>query len=46
MTNTLSPPLDIKHEQIDPTILEVIRKIDEIASKQCQELPEERNWQK
>lgn len=33
MTNTLSPPLEIKHDQIDPTILEVIRKIDEIARK-------------
>jgi predicted nucleotidyltransferase len=33
MTNTLSPPLEIKHDRIDPTILEVIRKIDEIAGK-------------
>jgi len=33
MTNTLSQPLDIKHDQIDPIILEVIRKIDEIASE-------------
>lgn len=31
MTNTLRPPLEIKHDRIDPTILEVIRKIDEIA---------------
>ena len=31
MTNTLSRPLEIKHDQIDPTVLEVIGKIDEIA---------------
>src|ERR1700730_42872 len=31
MTNTLSPPLEIKHDQIDPAILQVISKIDEIA---------------
>ena len=31
MTNTLSQPLEIKHDQIDPVILQVIRKIDEIA---------------
>jgi predicted nucleotidyltransferase len=29
----LSPPLEIKHDQIDPSVLEVIRKIDEIANK-------------
>ena len=33
MTNTLSPPLEIRHDQIDPTVLEVIRKIDDIAGK-------------
>ena len=33
MTNILRPPLEIKYDQIDPTILEVIRKIDEIARK-------------
>lgn len=33
MTNTLSPPLEIKHDQIDPAILQVISKIDEIARK-------------
>jgi predicted nucleotidyltransferase len=29
--NTLSPPLEIKHDRIDPTVLDAIRKIDEIA---------------
>src|SRR5206468_7068402 len=33
--NTLSPRLEIKHDHIDPTVLEVIRKIDEIAN-QCE----------
>jgi predicted nucleotidyltransferase len=33
MTNSLSPPLEIKHDQIDPIVLEAIRKIDEIANK-------------
>lgn len=32
--NTSSPPLEIKHDHIDPLVLEVIRKIDQIA-KQC-----------
>jgi predicted nucleotidyltransferase len=31
MTNSSSPPLELKHDQIDPLILEAIRKIDEIA---------------
>jgi predicted nucleotidyltransferase len=31
--NSLIPPLEIKHDHIDPIILEVIRKIDEIAKK-------------
>jgi predicted nucleotidyltransferase len=31
MTNTSSPPLEIRHDQIDPVVLEAIRKIDEIA---------------
>jgi predicted nucleotidyltransferase len=31
MTNTSNPPLEIKHDQIDPTILEALRKIDELA---------------
>ncbi len=33
MTTSLSPPLEIKHDQIDPVVLEAIRKIDEIAHK-------------
>jgi len=33
--NTLSPPLEIKHDHIDPAVLEVIRKIDQIAN-QCE----------
>jgi len=33
MTNSLSPPLEIKHDQIDPIVLEAIREIDEIANK-------------
>ena len=33
MTNTLTPPLEIRHGQIDPTVLEVIRKIDDITGK-------------
>ena len=32
--NTLSPPLEIKHDQIDPTVLQVIRRIDQVAN-QC-----------
>jgi predicted nucleotidyltransferase len=31
MSNTLNPPLEIQHDQIDPVVLEAIRKIDEIA---------------
>lgn len=31
MTNTSNPPLEIQHDQIDPVVLEAIRKIDEIA---------------
>jgi predicted nucleotidyltransferase len=34
MTNTLTPTLEIKHDQIDPTMLDVIRKIDDIVGKQ------------
>jgi predicted nucleotidyltransferase len=33
MTNTSNPPLEIRHDQIDPAILEAIRKIDEIARR-------------
>jgi predicted nucleotidyltransferase len=33
MTNTSSPPLEIRHDQIDPVVLEAIRKIDEIAGQ-------------
>jgi hypothetical protein len=33
MTNTSTTPLEIKHDQIDPTLLEVIRKIDDITGK-------------
>jgi predicted nucleotidyltransferase len=33
MTNTSNPPLEIKHDQIDTTVLEALRKIDEIARK-------------
>jgi predicted nucleotidyltransferase len=33
MTNSSSPPLEIQHDQIDPPVLEAIRKIDEIARK-------------
>lgn len=33
MTNSLSPPLEIKHDRIDPIVLQAIRKIDEIANK-------------
>src|SRR5882762_11340817 len=33
MTNTSNPPLEIKHDQIDPTVLEALRKIDEVARK-------------
>ncbi|MBZ5685884.1 MAG: nucleotidyl transferase AbiEii/AbiGii toxin family protein [Acidobacteriia bacterium] len=33
MTNTSNPPLEIRHDQIDPLILEAIRKLDEIAHR-------------
>jgi predicted nucleotidyltransferase len=33
MTNTSNPPLEIQHDQIDPVVLEAIRKIDEIAHR-------------
>jgi predicted nucleotidyltransferase len=34
MSNSLSLPLEISHDQIDPLILEAVRKIDEVARKQ------------
>ncbi len=33
MTNTSNPPLEIRHDQIDPVVLEAIRQIDEIARR-------------
>ena len=33
MTNTSNPPLEIRHDQIDPVVLEAIRKIDEVAHR-------------
>jgi predicted nucleotidyltransferase len=33
MNDSLSPPLEISHDQIDPLILEAVRKIDEVARK-------------
>ena len=33
MTNTSNPPLEIRHDQIDPLILEAISKLDEIAHR-------------
>jgi predicted nucleotidyltransferase len=33
MRNTSNPPLEIQHDQIDPVVLEAIRKIDEIAHR-------------
>jgi len=33
MTNTSNPSLEIRHDQIDPVVLEAIRKIDEIAHR-------------
>jgi predicted nucleotidyltransferase len=33
MTNSLSPPLEINYDQIDPIVLEAIRKVDEIANQ-------------
>lgn len=34
MTNTSNLPLEITHDQIDPLILEAVRKIDEVARRQ------------
>jgi predicted nucleotidyltransferase len=33
MTNTSNPPLEIRHDQIDPLVLAAIRQIDEIARR-------------
>lgn len=33
MSNTSKPPLEIRHDRIDPAVLEAIRKIDRIAHK-------------
>jgi predicted nucleotidyltransferase len=33
MTNTLVQPLEIKHDRIDPAVLEVIRNIDDVAAE-------------
>jgi predicted nucleotidyltransferase len=33
MNNTLVPPLQVKHDHIDPTILEVVGQIDKVATK-------------
>ncbi len=33
MTNTLSRSLEIKHDRIDPLVLEVVKTIDEIAKR-------------
>lgn len=33
MNNTLVPPLQINHDHLDPTILEVVGKIHEVATK-------------
>jgi predicted nucleotidyltransferase len=33
MTSTFAPPLEIKHDKIDPTILQAVRRINEIARK-------------
>ena len=33
MTNASNPPLEIQHDQIDPVVLEAIRKVDEIARR-------------
>jgi predicted nucleotidyltransferase len=33
MNDTFVPPLQIKHDQIDPTILEVVRKIHDLAGR-------------
>lgn len=33
MSDTSNPTLEIRHDRIDPTVLEAIRKIDEVARK-------------
>ena len=33
MTNSFAQPLEIKHDKIDPVVLSVVRRIDEIAPK-------------
>lgn len=33
MSNTSNQPLEIRHDRVDPVVLEAIRKIDEIAKK-------------
>ena len=33
MNNTLVPPLQVKHDHIDPTILEVVGNIDKVATQ-------------
>lgn len=33
MTNTSNPPLEIRHDRIDPVVLEAIRKIHEMAHR-------------
>lgn len=31
MSNILSPPLEIRHDRIDPLVLEAVRRIDAVA---------------
>ena len=33
MSDSLTPPLEIRHDQIDPLILEAVRKINAVAAK-------------
>src|ERR1700719_1528733 len=33
MSNSSSPPLEIRHDQIDPVILDAVRKVDGVARK-------------
>jgi len=33
MTSTFVPPLEIKHDKIDPAILQAVRRINEAAGK-------------
>jgi len=33
MTSTFAPPLEIKHDKIDPAILQAVRKINQVARK-------------